>query len=399
MAFRLRDNQTTLTLMNKERPVVRFAYDLSTHSAVRVLELINPEYAPPAMLDRGGRIDRASINRWWHSRTIPASRDQFKDLIARLDVSSALELAEKSFGLSLSDRYWVQDERDPKRWADINFFDNAFTEDLGLITLGQSSSSERVSLFSPNSTAGGNLLKKWTIMDGERVLVKAGGSLFNQEPYNEVVATCLYRRLLGGGREYVPYSLLVRDRKVYSCCPNMLVGDEELVCALDILPRMSGLSARGQADALAARYERLGIPEARTAIDKMLACDFLLANSDRHYRNFGLIRDCETLRYTMVAPLFDSGHSLWCDAQMLELPGDYEYVAKPFGYNGTPSREVPGLIGDLSWFEPDRLEGFCSEAAEILGRNRLMPSARVEQVCAGIERSIEVLTKARTSKA
>lgn len=394
MSFKLRANQTVLTLMNKERPVVRFAYDLESHSAVKVLEVLDAAYAPPSVLDAHGRIDRGSINRWWRSRSIPASRDQFKDLIESLDVSSGLELAERSFGLSLSDRYWVNDAREPKEWAEINFFDNDFTEDLGLITLGQSSTPIPVDLFSPNSTVGGNLLKKWTIIEGRRCLVKAGSGLFNQEPYNEVAATALHKRLLDK-EAYVPYTLLSQDRKVYSCCPNMLREDEELVCARDMIPRWKGQPRAEEVSGLVELYSSLGIGDARRRIDEMIACDFLIANSDRHYGNFGLIRDCETLRYKRVAPLFDSGRSLWCTSQVLDLPGDYGYVAKPFGYAGTPSNEVPELISDLSWLDPSRLSGFDEEVREILGRNPLMPTTRIDRVLTGVRENIKALVHRR----
>lgn len=218
--------------------------------------------------------------------------------------------------------------------------------------------------------------------------MKAGSGLFNQEPYNETIATCLYGRLLES-EDFVPYTLLRQDRRVYSCCPNMLRDDEELVSAIDLIPRWQSPMRLEEVEGLARRYESLGIRDARRAIDKMLTCDLILANTDRHYRNFGLIRDCETLEYTRVAPLFDSGHSLWCTTQVLELPSDYEYVAKPFGFNGMPSREVLGLVSDLEWFETDRLDGFIKDVEHALAKNKLMPAGRIDQVCAGVERGIK----------
>ena len=77
-----------------------------------------------------------------------------------------------------------------QRWEDVNFFDNDFSDDLGILTLGQDSTASmerpdfaRVDLTSPNSTVGGDLRKKWKIIDGVRVLVKSGVGAFNQEPY------------------------------------------------------------------------------------------------------------------------------------------------------------------------------------------------------------------------
>ncbi len=60
--------------------------------------------------------------------------------------------------------------------------------------------------MSPNSTVGGDLNKKWTILNGVRMLVKSGTGFVNQEVYNEVIATHLHKRLLTD-TDYVPYSL------------------------------------------------------------------------------------------------------------------------------------------------------------------------------------------------
>ena len=57
--------------------------------------------------------------------------------------------------------------------------------------------------------------------------------------------------------------------------------------------------------------EALRIPCSKKDIDTMLAFDYLINNSDRHYGNFGFIRDANTLKFIGPAPLFDHGNSLW----------------------------------------------------------------------------------------
>lgn len=148
----------------------------------------------------------------------------------RLNIDSTLTLAEKNFGLSLSDRYWINSRENPQKWEEINFFDNEFTDDLGILTLGQESESNNPNLMSPNSTVGGDLRKKWTIVNGVRMLVKGGSGFVRQEVYNEVIATRLHNRLLSP-EEYVPYTLWQEGRTTYCTCPNMLKNDEELVSA------------------------------------------------------------------------------------------------------------------------------------------------------------------------
>ena len=190
-------------LMNKDYPVLEFEYDLESHVATRIVEVIDAAHAPLGLFDECGNTSRRDLNYWWRHRAIPASREQVERLLENLKLDSTLELAERNFGLLLSDRYWIDDVDAPQRWEDINFFDNDFSDDLGILTLGQDSSASmerldyaHVNLTSPSSTVGGDLRKKWKIIDGARVLVKSGVGAFNQEPYNEVVATELHRRLL-----------------------------------------------------------------------------------------------------------------------------------------------------------------------------------------------------------
>lgn len=112
------------TLMNKNRPVLDFLYNLDTHHVVKILKRRELDFAPPAILDMKGNPTRAALDGWWLRRAIPASRAQIQRLIAELHVDSTLALAEKNFGLSLSDRYWINDPENPQNWDDINFFGN-----------------------------------------------------------------------------------------------------------------------------------------------------------------------------------------------------------------------------------------------------------------------------------
>ena len=51
----------------------------------------------------------------------------------------------------------------------------------------------------------------------------------------------------------------------------------------------------------------------------MLCLDYLIENSDRHYGNFGFIRDVNSLKFLGPAPLFDNGTSLWCESLNSEI--------------------------------------------------------------------------------
>lgn len=374
------------TLMNKNRPVLEFEYDLDDHIVTKITDIHDLRYAPPAIVGYRGDVTKRAVNDWWRSRAIPASRDQIRRVLDDLSLNSTLALAEKNFGLSLSDRYWINDHANPQNWGDINFFDNDFTEDLGLITLGQSSS-ENPNFMSPNSTLNGDLRKKWTLANGERILVKEGSGFINQEVYNEVIATRLHQRLLHES-EYVPFSLHREGRGTYCACPNMLHDDEELIPAWDLIVNRKKPNSMNDYQFVVATFKELGLENIEEALSKMFTCDYILANSDRHYRNFGVIRNVETLEYVRMAPIYDSGTCLWCRSENLLLPIDYEYVAKPFGANGMSRDRQLQLFHKYEWFDPHKLDGFCEEAMAILAQNENMAPKRLEQIRLGLEKNI-----------
>lgn len=57
--------------------------------------------------------------------------------------------------------------------------------------------------------------------------------------------------------------------------------------------------------------EYLQIPGTKDYINNFLTIDYLTENTDRHYGNFGFIRNINTLKFISPAPIFDNGTSLW----------------------------------------------------------------------------------------
>lgn len=379
------------TLMNKDTAVLEFDYDEELHAATKITAVINPSYAPLAIVNAQGEITRRALNSWWQSRAIPATRQQIHQVLDELSLDSTLSLAEKNCGLSLSDRYWIKQESFPLKWDAINFFDNEFSGDLGFLTLGQSSVNNP-NLFSPNSTLGGDLRKRWEIAKGERVLVKEGVGAFNQEVYNEVVATRLFERLLSAN-SFVPYTLMVEGDESYCVCRNMLQEDEELVPAYDIFSHFKHSNQLNDSPFFLQCCAALEIPDVATRLSEMFGCDYLIANRDRHWYNFGAIRNVETLKFERIAPIFDTGSCLWSNKKVLSTPIDFEYSAKPFGIQGMKPEKQLQLLSDFSWFDKGKLEGFTEEMAAILTQNPLMPESRIAQICKEVEKRIEHLSQ------
>lgn len=374
-------------LMNKNIEVLEFSYDNETHTVTKIVRLIHPEYAPLGIVEYKTGITRKALNNWWKDRSIPASRSRFKEVMADIDIESSVELLERCFGLSLSDPYWIKEIDSHIDWKDINFFENDFSEDMGKLLMGEIYYSEDLDIFSPDNSSDGNLRKKWKIINGTRYLVKGGNTFNNQEPFNEIVATRLYERILDKD-DFVPYELIKEDDIYYSACPTMVSCDEELVSAYYI----DRVIKQRENDSLYTHFlqacHTLNIPHAKLQIDKMIICDYIIANYDRHYRNFGAIRDVNTLEWNGIAPIFDSGSSLWA-IQPTSMIGS-TYKCKPFK---SSVEEQLKLVDDLSWLDITKLEGFEKEIEAIFEQNPLMDQERIKAISTQVQLRINMVIK------
>ena len=111
-------------LCHKAIPVALLELDESTGTISEVSEVFAPEHLPVGIGFVHGSVDRASLNAWWTGRSIPTSRSGLREALDVLGIPFPQLLLTKSYGLSLSDQYWIRPEDVRLRWEDVNFFDN-----------------------------------------------------------------------------------------------------------------------------------------------------------------------------------------------------------------------------------------------------------------------------------
>ena len=65
----------------------------------------------------------------------------------------------------------------------------------------------------------------------------------------------------------------------------------------------------------------------REFMDYQTLLDFVITNKDRHYRNFGLLRNANSMEFISAVPIFDDGNSMFYDKsielsriEILEIP-------------------------------------------------------------------------------
>lgn len=121
----------------------------------------------------------------------------------------------------------------------------------------------------------------------------------------------------------------------------------------------------------------------------MIVVDYLLANTDRHYNNFGAIRNANTLEWIGPAPIFDSGTSLWCDTPTkLIKPVSSKMAAKPF--KETQDEQLR-LVSNFSWINFDALQRFGNRVCEVLSGSPYIDSERCVCISDAVEQRIEAL--------
>lgn len=365
--------ETAFTLMNRTHEVARVVYSRSRKEFSSVGREVDERYAPIGVASKRGIISLADFNAWWSGRGIPATRVGLASLLSDAGVDIPEELLQRNLGLSLSDQYWICPGGSGLHWEDINFFNNDF-EKVSLET-SRFAADGASAPATPDNTSDGNLPKFWTCRGGVRMLLKSGGA-YGQEPYNEVVATALHRRLLTEG-QFVPYTLEGEGATALSCCAEFLEDDEEFVPAVYVEKVLKQGRDRNDFEHYLDCCEHLGVQGARAALERMIVCDDIIANHDRHHRNFGIVRNVET-NECRPAPIFDSGSSLWCDVETSRLAaGEHSFSSKQFFES--PAHQML-LVEDMSWFKLDAVEGFVDEAREILAKNDAL-SARVGYLC------------------
>ena len=373
-------DEFVFTLMNRGHEIREVVYNGRRKEFTHVGELLDGDRAPLGVFGQDGISDVVAFDMWWKGRGIPATRRGLQRVLDEAGVFVPEELAMRNLGLSLSDQYWIQPRGSDLAWDDINFFNNDF-ERVSDRTDSYSPVSTSVGAH-PDNTSDGNLGKRWMIRDGRRMLLKEGGAL-NQEPYNEVVATALHRRLLSEG-DFVAYQLVEDGGATLCACEDFLTDEEEFVPAIYVDRLLPERGAWDSYQHYVRCCESLGAKDVELALWKMIVCDDIIANCDRHYRNFGIVRNVETLE-CRPAPIFDSGTSLWAGCSLDDLRGgEFRFQSRQF--DPSPARQLL-LVEDMSWFDPHDLDGFGDEALEILSRNSLL-SERLPYIEKSLERRV-----------
>ena len=269
------------------------------------------------------------IIKWLSNRVIPKNR-AFVDEILKtfgLSVNDTKGIIDVCLGLSLNDSYWVTPVEFDGKFADYNLFENPFSEALSLVAYTGVGSAEKAFSTSPEFTTNGMLRKAWRHIENDGIYLYKGGTEgaanAGNEPYSEYYACQIVKTM---GLNCVEYDLenwkgilaskcrLFTDIDTSFVPVSRLIKDRTLKNALDY-------------------YKGLG-KDFYDDLCSMLVFDAVIYNEDRHFGNFGILRDNHTGEITKPAPIFDNGLSLFNFAMADDLENLSEYAKSrtpPYG--------------------------------------------------------------------
>ena len=292
-------------------------------------------------------VSDKGIAKWLKHRAIPKNRAFVHSFLAKCGLNSnrPMDVISVCKGLSLNDSYWVVDESDKSKFADVNLYENNFSQILAWIAFTGYGSSVRSSFASsPEFTTNGMLPKCWRRINGKVYLYKgatSGASNTGNEPYSEKYASLIASRM---GVNAINYKISKWKGNLCSVC-ELFTGKDIAYVPVGRIVTSGGMKA------VRSYYESLG-KEFVTALNEMLVFDALVCNTDRHYGNFGVLVDSATNKIIAPAPLFDHGNSLfclageenWADEQLME---EYISTLYPCVYDDFIEEVKPYLDEDL----------------------------------------------------
>ena len=324
-------------------------------------------------------LERTSegIIHWLERRVIPKNRAFVDEILKTLGLShnDTKGIIDVCKGLSLNDSYWVVPENFEGKFSQYNLYGQQFSERLASIALTGTSRRRIDSIISPELTTGGMLPKAWRYVEQEGIYLYKGGttgaSNAGREPYCEYYASQIAEAM---GLNAVHYDLENWKGIIASKCA-LFTNIDTAYIPIGRIVRTGGIAA------CLAWYDKLGA-EFSKQLRSMLVFDALIYNEDRHFGNFGVLRDNHSGKIIAPATIFDNGLSLFCYAGKEDYAHLDEYAkTRSNPYNISYEEVCAEVMGARQKEQLRRMIGFRFQRHESLN----LP----EEHLAAIEKHLE----------
>lgn len=267
------------------------------------------------------------ILKWLRKRVIPKNR-AFVDEILKslgLSINNTKGIIDVCKGLSLNDSYWVVPQEFDGTFEEYNLYENRFSEVLSLVAYTGANASNRAFTTSPELTTQGMLRKAWRYIEDDGIYLYKGGTEgaanTGKEPYSEYYA---YQIAKAMGLNAVPYDLENWKGILASKCKLFTDIDTAFV-PIGRIVKDGGIKT-------CLDYYKSISDDAYEELCSMLVFDAVIYNEDRHFGNFGVLRNNHTGKVISPAPIFDNGLSLF----NMAMPDDFNNLSEYAKTRTTP---------------------------------------------------------------
>lgn len=294
---------------------------------------VNDEYEHlmPLDMERTGE----GIIKWLERRVIPKNRTFVDEILKTLGLShnDTKGIIDVCKGLSLNDSYWVVPDNFDGKFAQYNLYENRFSEMLALVAYTGAGQSKQAFTTSPELTTSGMLPKAWRFVEDDGIYLYKGGtggaSNAGREPYMEYYASQIAETMQINAVHYE-----LENWKGITASKCALFTDINT----SFIP-IGRIVKSGGIQKCLDYYDQMG-KEFSEQIRSMLVFDALIYNEDRHFGNFGVLRDNHSGKIISPAPIFDNGLSLFCYAGRDDLRDLYAYAKTRSNPYNIPYEEV-----------------------------------------------------------
>lgn len=319
MVFRLQpEDEQPYVLMHRDTQVASLVMEPETGALISVSDIYEKNWLPI-----GARGPAGSLKGWWQRRAVPITQGNMREILAKIEFLTPQAYLLRNMGLSMTDCYWLKPANASISWKDVSLFKNSFDDVVGAAQFAGLDATIDFRNFDvrfPSGSTQGDVPKAWICMDdGRRCLVKGSQKRNTQQIFNEVVAAYIHRKQ--GKFEYADYNFYQIN---YGHGAELGVSAEaftndtlEFVPAADII-RAYRVNGRNDFDTFVDACVQNGLDRAkvRAFLDYQILTDFVITNTDRSYENFGVLRNSFTGKFVKMAPIFDSGNSMFYDLDM-----------------------------------------------------------------------------------
>jgi hypothetical protein len=373
-------------LKHKNIPVLLFEMDDAKYEINKINKICEFERLPFNGFNPENNIDCAlHLDKWISSRGLAQSRKDIDKIKALFNESDTKSLMIKSYGLNLTDHYWLHKTDDNLSWGKENYFDNTFDKVIPVRNIVPEIN-DSVNKNSPNLCVDGSIEKRWVILNDERVLLKGSRYKRMQEPFNERIASMIMELY---GINHVNYNVKrTADKNIpYSECKCMVNKDLEFINAA-FLMKIEDYGKKDTYNHYIDICQRNGLKDIKKYVDEMIAVDFLIGNEDRHWGNFGIIRNADTLKWVSAAPIFDNGNSLSFDYGDDELQYvGIDSLGKAFENSNRLNLEY---INFPEWYKKNNSDNIMQIVDQCLKDNERLSKNRVKKLVEFTKNRIEV---------